>query len=174
LSDKIKPWERQKNESSPAYEAFSLYQNMGAERSYAKVVEKLRKSETLINRWGSQWNWIERTRAWDNELTKVTELTSKKAVAKMVEKHINIAGMLQTKAYEALKNINIESLNARDITALMKLGIDVERLNRGEPTELIEERNKIDGRVTVQTDPYEELSVEELRKLARLADASEA
>ena len=56
-------WERQENESARAYEAFSLYRDMGAERSLVKVGHSLGKSRALIERWSSQHDWVDRVKA---------------------------------------------------------------------------------------------------------------
>lgn len=56
------PWVRQEGESSPAYEAFRVYMQA---RSTTKVAEELGKSLTLITRWCTQNDWVERMRAYD-------------------------------------------------------------------------------------------------------------
>lgn len=132
-----KPWERQKDESEKAYEAFSEYRDMGEKRTYQNVAEKLQKSCTLIRRWSSQWEWRERVRAYDNELEKEVQ---KKAVADrkaMIERHIGIAMNLQKKALEALSSLSVKDMSAKDIKEYFKMATDLERLNR-----TFEERNK--------------------------------
>ena len=57
------PFEQQPRESAKAFAAFSLYLNMGAERSMAAVGEKLGKSEGLIERWSSKFDWPARVAA---------------------------------------------------------------------------------------------------------------
>lgn len=59
------PLERLSGESAQAHEAFTLYVNMGADRSTAKVAQRLSKSKTLINRWSGHHKWQERVRAYD-------------------------------------------------------------------------------------------------------------
>lgn len=60
-------WERQEGETDKAYEAFALYRDMGASRSVRDVAQKLGKSATLISRWSSANNWVERVSAWDDQ-----------------------------------------------------------------------------------------------------------
>lgn len=125
-----KPWERQKDESEKAYEAFSEYRDMGEKRTYQKVAEKLQKSCALIRRWSSQWEWRERVRAYDNELEKEVR---KKAIADrkaMIERHISIAMHLQKKALEALSSLSVKDMSAKDIKEYFKIATDLERLNR--------------------------------------------
>ena len=56
-------WERQEGESARAYEAFSLYRDMGASRSLAKVGQMLGKSRALMERWSVQHGWVDRVEA---------------------------------------------------------------------------------------------------------------
>lgn len=52
-------------ESAKAYEAFCLYCEMGAGRGVRAVSQKLDKSRTIIGRWSSQHQWVERVRVYD-------------------------------------------------------------------------------------------------------------
>ena len=63
-----KGWERQPRESSEAWEAFQIYLSLGAQRSVLKVAKECTKSYSLLRRWSSKWNWVERVRARDNFL----------------------------------------------------------------------------------------------------------
>jgi hypothetical protein len=56
-------FEQQPRESAKAFAAFSLYLNLGAERSTAAVANKLAKSEQLIRRWSAKFAWIVRVAA---------------------------------------------------------------------------------------------------------------
>jgi hypothetical protein len=57
------PFEQQPKESAKAFEAFSLYLGLGANRSLAAVAKKLGKSAGLIERWSAKYEWPERVRA---------------------------------------------------------------------------------------------------------------
>lgn len=57
------PGQRQPKETAVAFEAFRAYLEMGPSRSVAKVGQALGKSKTLIDRWSSRWDWVERVRA---------------------------------------------------------------------------------------------------------------
>ncbi len=125
-----KPWERQKGESAQAFEAFSTYLGMGAERSQQAVSKKLSKSRQIISRWSSAWDWKERVRAYENDLEREAR---KKAIASrkdMVDRHIGIAMQLQKKALEALKEMSVEDMSPKDVKEFIKMATDLERLNR--------------------------------------------
>lgn len=62
----LDPWDRQPGETSKAYEAFSIYRDMGAERTVRSVAERLNKSGTLIAGWSGKHGWVTRAAAWDS------------------------------------------------------------------------------------------------------------
>lgn len=68
-----KAWEFTSGTDTPkSFEAFSVYLHLGPSRSYRKVSQRLGKSETLINRWGSQGNWTERAANHDAEIQRLS------------------------------------------------------------------------------------------------------
>lgn len=56
------PWARRATETSPAYGAFRVYLDV---RSNAKTAQQLGKSKTLIDKWSSEHDWVERVVAYD-------------------------------------------------------------------------------------------------------------
>jgi uncharacterized protein (DUF2461 family) len=56
-------FEQHPKESAKAFAAFSLYLNLGAERSLAAVAQKLSKSEQLLKRWSAKFDWPARVGA---------------------------------------------------------------------------------------------------------------
>ncbi len=66
-----KAWERRDKETPQAFAAFELYRAMPPEeRSGAKVGISCGKSASLMERWSAAHDWLDRARAWDNELTR--------------------------------------------------------------------------------------------------------
>lgn len=125
-----KPWERQSGESEKAFEAFVVYRDMGRERTVTAVAKKLSKSRQLLERWKERWDWQERVRTYDNELEKEAKESAAKAIREMTERHIRIAMQLQKKALEALQNLSLKKMTAKDIKEFIKMATDLERLNR--------------------------------------------
>lgn len=122
-------WERQQGETAQAFEAFTLYCKMGDERILGKVGKKLGKSATLIERWSSQWNWVNRCRDYDNEIRRQEVRADKKAFQEMKKRQIGMAVELQNKAFEAFKALPVKALSPKDIKEFMKLGAELEREN---------------------------------------------
>lgn len=128
-------WERQQGESSPAYEAFSIYRDMGADRALRTVAAQLSKSYPLILRWNKRWEWQERVREYDNSLEQKAYKEAVKRVTEMQTRHIKTAVLMQKKAVEALDKLPLELLSANDIVRLIKEGSKLERDTRtADPT----------------------------------------
>jgi hypothetical protein len=171
--DKIRvpaPWERQPGEQSEAFKAFTLYRDAQPKTGAGKVGEKLGKSATQTERWCTKYRWKERREAWEDEQDRLMREELLKGVTSMRKNHAAIAGQMLVKALKALKKLPEDDMTMQDIARAIDVAAKLERLSRGEATERTEGNANITGKMTVTTDPYSELTVEELRKLARLAD----
>lgn len=135
------PWERQEEEGDEAFEAFALYRDLGASRSYSQVAKKLGKSDTLIERWGSRHNWKKRVSEWDNEQDRIVRQAQLDDIKKMRKRHADLASSMLLKAAKALKNIPDEDIKASDISRMVDVASKLERLSRGDTSEVIEERD---------------------------------
>src|SRR6476646_2359161 len=56
-------FEQQPKESAKAFEAFSIYLNMGPDRSIEAVARKVTKSSRLLKRWSAKFDWPARVQA---------------------------------------------------------------------------------------------------------------
>ncbi len=80
-----KAWEQREKESAPAYEAFLAYRDAEpGQRTVRAVAQKLDKSVTLIGRWSSQHDWLDRARSWDNEVARGADAREKEKQIKRV------------------------------------------------------------------------------------------
>ena len=123
-------WERKKGESSEAYAAFKLYYQMGDKRSCTKVVQKLNKSRALITGWCGKWDWVERARAYDNELARQEFAEACNAIKKMNEQQAQIGLLIQKKALEALKEMKSKELYPKLLLQYLVQGAGLERKSR--------------------------------------------
>lgn len=138
--NKPKPWERQEGETPKQFEAFVVYMNFGCERSHVKVAEKLGKSANLISRWSSANNWVERAGLWDDERERIARQEQIKEIKKMRERHAKGAVAMFAKAMEGLKDLKPGDLSPQDIVKMFAESTKIERLSRGDTSEVIEER----------------------------------
>lgn len=129
-NDEVKPWERQLKESVPAFQAFKLYCDLGAGRSYRRVAQELSKSDTLIKRWASVWEWRRRSVEYDNELIRQEFEEKKRAVRQMQERIAGEAFLLQKKAVKALSELQPEELRPSDILRFITQAAKLEATHR--------------------------------------------
>lgn len=101
----VRPWDRQPGESSPAYEAFRTYLDMGSERSTAHVARELGKSKTLTDRWSGQWDWVERARQWDSMPARKTEQAYEEMAADIAAQHRELSDKLMRKLNASLDKL---------------------------------------------------------------------
>lgn len=129
-------WERKKGESSESYAAFKLYYQMGDKRSCAKVAKNLGRSNTLISGWCSKWDWVERARAYDNELARQEFAEACNAIKKMNEQQAQIGLLIQKKALEALKEMKSKELYPKLLLQYLVQGAGLERKARDSDIEI--------------------------------------
>lgn len=127
-----KAWERQRGESQKAFEAFAIYRDMGPTRSLLKVTQKLTKSETLIKRWSSKWNWVDRIQLYDAEMDRQQLLQQEEERKQMAERHAKQALLFQNKIIERLRTIDPNRLTPADLIRWFEVAVKVERQARGE------------------------------------------
>ena len=159
-----RPYERLEDESDQAFEAFALYRDLHLERSQRAVATKLGKSTALISRWASAYKWRKRTLAYDMEVDRRKHVGDLKGVEDMRRRQTKIGMDLQELGgielrkmlSEAKRRAKAETLDQGLVMKLIDLGSRLERLNRGEPGEIVQnvESNAVD---------LSQLSIEELK-----------
>ncbi len=139
MAKEVKPWEMQPGETPKQFEAFVAYRDM-ENRSLREVSAILHKSVTLLGRWSSSNNWVERVAAWDDEKDRIARQEQIKDIKKMRDRHAKGAQAMFTKALQGLKELKPEELSARDIVSMFAESVKAERLSRGDTSEVVEER----------------------------------
>jgi hypothetical protein len=124
-------WERQPKETIQAYEAYSVYRDMGNQRSYAKVARELGKSLSLIEKWGKMWNWVGRTSQYEYHMDKVAMDIREETVRTMLKRHIGTSIVLQEKVEAGLKSLKASKMTPMEIVKMFELAVKVEREARG-------------------------------------------
>jgi len=161
------PWERQFGESRKAFEAFTVYRDMGTTRSQERVARELGKSAQLMARWSSRWDWVGRVAAWVDEQDRQNRVSQVEAVQKMNERHASLAAALTGKVIQKLQAMSAKDVEAMTPTAmgrLLEVGVKVERQARGEAGEIVSDRVEEADR------SLGHLTTEELEELERIHD----
>lgn len=147
MAKEAKPWERQDNETPKQFEAFKTYRDMGEERSLAKVGQTLGKSKALMDRWSSANSWVDRAAAWDAEQDRILRQEQIKDIKKMRKRHADTGALMVAVAQKALQKMIDpktkelkDDINANELSRLVEVGSKLERLSRGDTSEVIEER----------------------------------
>lgn len=90
----LKPWDRRDDETSPAWEAFCVYRDMGGKRSTGKTQQTLGKSKRMIDAWSSRHDWVERCRAFDRHMDAESVDAYKQQVKGIVKQQTELADKL--------------------------------------------------------------------------------
>ena len=136
----VQPWERQEGESAKAYESFSIYRDMGAGRSLAKVGQEVGKSKKMMEKWSKTHKWVERAEQWDLEQDRLIRIELTKDIGAMRKRHADMAKAMLMKAARALQKIPDDEIKATDISRMVDVATKLERISRGDVGEVVEER----------------------------------
>ena len=138
---------QQTDESKEAFHAFAIYRDFGVTRSARAVAERLGTSEQLIARWRLGHSWVRRARSYDAEIDRKKRLIDLQGIERMRRRQIKLSLKLQALAAVELERLieramsqqqNGDPLSASEIVKLAECGAKLERLNRGEPGEIVE------------------------------------
>jgi hypothetical protein len=157
-------FEQQPGESAKAFAAFSLYLNMGPERSLEGVRVKCGKSSRLIQRWSSRWCWAERVEAHAGHLATVereaVEVVARTKAAEWAkrqdevrqrewEMHEKCIGAAK-KAFEAFMAREKVYANLADIARMLEVASKLGRLASGLATDKTEVTGEDGGAIRVE------------------------
>jgi hypothetical protein len=103
-------FDRDSNESTKAFEAWTIYRDLGAQRSLQKTAELYYGTAANVRqleRWSSRFNWVERARASDGEREMLRRVAIEEYLATQADDHAEregrIAEILLTVREEAAK-----------------------------------------------------------------------
>ena len=154
-------WERQPGETARSFAAFCAYRDLGPRgRGVNVVAQNLNVSRTLIAGWSAEHEWVRRAEAYDDFLDRERRAAELEAMKEMTKRHVDLGRALASasavelrKLLEEVQEIRIENgrpvldakgnpklvgrkLRPKEIRELAELGTKIERLARGEPTEI--------------------------------------
>lgn len=145
-------WKRLATDTDKSFEAFTLYRDMGANRSVRDVAQKLNKSLTVIARWSSANNWQERVAAFDASLDEKNldenaerqKLIKDTAYSDYVFLRKSIENFKEN--FEAVRFIGINAYEVGNLVELMKKADDYARRAVGLPDKITEQKNEHTGK----------------------------
>jgi hypothetical protein len=151
-------WEQMPGESTKASRAFQTYLDQGADRSLARVGRELGVSKQLIERWSSRFCWVRRARAWDDDLQAKRRAKFVAETLEMCQRHAAIACLLQQKLIARIQSLTDEEVNdltPSEIASWLKTSVEVERVSRGLPAQILQPTKKADEEEEGTPEPVE-------------------
>ena len=157
--------------------ALNLYVRMGAGRSLEALRGALQEdpskiglsrapSRSTLETWSSAFHWQERLLDLERQAAKRDREELLKAAREMNERQAKEGLALQQKGVEGLKSLPPEELSASEAVHALIEGARLERLARGEPTELITQTGDLlHGHIDLSN-----FTNEELRRLVEITE----
>ena len=138
----LKPTDPQPDEAGTSFAGFVLYREMPPqERGIREVARRLGKSESLVSRHSSQWNWVSRAQHWDREQARLAAEVRRQAAGDWAARQSDDGRKLQIFSMAALNKytqrdgegriIGVRDIPLRDALLMMKLGSQLERAAAG-------------------------------------------
>jgi len=109
-------------------------------RSLATVCKTLGKAMSSVAKWSKEDNWQARIEAYDRYLDAQATARRIEGIADMNKRHIDVAEKILEKAADGLKYIDPEDIRPSDVAKLVDTAAKLERLARGDATEVVETR----------------------------------
>ncbi|MBR1694478.1 MAG: hypothetical protein IJ709_03615 [Selenomonas sp.] len=150
MDEPILPWERRKDlkEPSRAYERFCAYRDMPYKdkgnvlpeqikraRSLRKIAKELKVSSSTLRGNSVTYRWQERCVAYDDYIERRNREENEVEIIQMRKLQAEFGRQALAKAARGLLSVKAETMTATEIARLAEIGVKVERLARGEPTE---------------------------------------
>lgn len=150
-------WERRPGETAKAYAAFCVYRDLGPSRSLEKAAQAMGyKSRKNFSVWHSKHEWVKRAEAYDEYLERRKREEHEKAILEMAERHARLAVAFQQKIAQRIQMIDPNELTPQDLARWLEIATKLERLSRGEPTEIGRHEVNLPKIVEVVTDEDED------------------
>ena len=181
----IEPWERWPGESDAAFSAFVIYRDLGPQRSLDAAStryharnqpppaqsdgtgRKNKKCSGQIRTWANRWDWRARAAAWDAEQDRLARQAMHQEILDMRKRHAQEAMMLQKAATQRLQALDPQTLTQAQLLAYFVEATKLERLSRGEPETVGEQRvtGRDGGPIEYRDAALDTATFEDLRQL---------
>jgi hypothetical protein len=82
------PWERQEGEGDKPFRAFTIYRDMGAERSLRKVAQTIGHNQKVTcEHWSRKFGWVDRVRKYEDHLDSLKRKAEEGERMEMAKRH---------------------------------------------------------------------------------------
>lgn len=141
----LNSWEPLPGESSRAYSHFVVYRDYGPQRSLVKAAALADIDIDRMGQLSRQYDWVRRAQDYDLWVDRKRREAYEGEIQAMARRHIAAAQAAQRIALQRLEGdmenevvpLNPNAMDAADTARLLELGVKIERMSRGLPTELI-------------------------------------
>ncbi len=99
-----------------------------------------------LHTWSSKYDWVTRAQAYDDYIERKKREEKEKAILEMAERHAKLAMAFQQRIAQRLQEIDPAELSPADMARWLDIATRLERLSRGEPTEI--GKQEVQGQVT--------------------------
>lgn len=147
LATTREPWERREGEGMKAFNAFATYRDMGVARTLAKTASTLGYSLAYMEELSPKFDWVLRCEQYDLLVDRRRREASENEIEAMTRRHIAAGQIAQRLAVQRLQGdpntehpvtpLDANDLDASEAARLLDLGVKIERMSRGLPTEVI-------------------------------------
>ena len=142
MNTALKPTDPRPGEPGTSFAGFVLYREMPADRrSIREVARRLGKSESLVSRYSSRWDWVSRVQIWDREQARLSAEVRREAADDWVARQAEEGRKLQIFSMAALGKyvrrdgeghiVGVVDIPLRDAVLMMKVGSQLERAAAG-------------------------------------------
>lgn len=173
-------------ESTKQRMAFDVYYDLGPKRSLRRLWEDLRTSKeelgfrrvpslSTLKRWSVEGHWQDRIWDLESEMREIDRERRLEEHREMNELHIKTARAMLRPAIQRLAQLDPEQIDLSSLPAWVREAVRIERLARGEPTEVTKHQGGvIHGHIDLSRFSYEELrGLAELGNRRALGDGEE-
>jgi hypothetical protein len=136
-------WERQPGESCKAFACFKFFRDLPPEKRSIRAAyrqktgnENARQASGDWNALAIRWRWVERVLAWDDEQDRLLREKKIEAIQEMAERHAAVASIFIQHLVNRLARFDPADLSPSDMQKWFEVAVKIERLSRGEPTEI--------------------------------------
>lgn len=170
MTDELVPeaWTQRRGEGRRAYSAFIAYRGQTGTRSIGRIARRDPRTDPAhnpdalkpiagrrtLNEWSAQFGWVERVKAWDAHLARIQDREREQRARDAVERHDTIAGRFLSVVESALDDLDgdISDLKPADVVRMFAEAVKVQRISRGEPTEIQQQQGPDGGPIAHRVD----------------------